>query len=398
MMARGGGRSISFKLLAFAVVSFAISMQFKASFRTTLRNTAHYDDNYDTMSQPPGARRWERGGSEDWGINKSDTVDVDRLRLRGDGSKEGTSVDDRPTVAVESGDENIPAIPIPASDEKETKHSNNDDSDIKTSPSQIFPRMISIQYIIDKKLEKKSYYPRAARWAAIQYTNIKVSPLKISYEESNDDFEENSMPSYPPKITPDWFTPNADEFIDGYDWSVCEPMYDWQLKSYPSCNNVHELDLSTMRVINTGGSRIAFEMKQQLDGRETKFVYKSIKYHKELNAKLAEEQRRDSTVLERTTSSKFIPDIHGYCSVAVIMDFMPEGNMHDYIKGIRLAGGSTLSPVDRLKLSIHIATSVADLHTIDNTPMPSIFHNDICCHQYLFQDGIFKLNDFNYGK
>jgi len=206
------------------------------------------------------------------------------------------------------------------------------------------------------------------------------------------------MPSYPPKITPDWFTPNADEFIDGYDWSVCEPMYDWQLKSYPSCNNVHELDLSTMRVINTGGSRIAFEMKQQLDGRETKFVYKSIKYHKELNAKLAEEQRRDSTVLERTTSSKFIPDIHGYCSVAVIMDFMPEGNMHDYIKGIRLAGGSTLSPVDRLKLSIHIATSVADLHTIDNTPMPSIFHNDICCHQYLFQDGIFKLNDFNYGK
>ena len=52
----GGGRissSISFKLLAFAVVSFAISMQFKASFRTALRNTAHYDDNYDTMSQPP---------------------------------------------------------------------------------------------------------------------------------------------------------------------------------------------------------------------------------------------------------------------------------------------------------------------------------------------------------
>ena len=66
----GGGRistSISFKLLAFAVVSFAISMQFKASFRTTLRNTAHYDDNYDTMSQPPGARRLERG-SEDWSI------------------------------------------------------------------------------------------------------------------------------------------------------------------------------------------------------------------------------------------------------------------------------------------------------------------------------------------
>eukprot|EP00580_Thalassiosira_gravida_P006280 CAMPEP_0201638818 /NCGR_PEP_ID=MMETSP0493-20130528/17664_1 /ASSEMBLY_ACC=CAM_ASM_000838 /TAXON_ID=420259 /ORGANISM="Thalassiosira gravida, Strain GMp14c1" /LENGTH=174 /DNA_ID=CAMNT_0048111997 /DNA_START=122 /DNA_END=643 /DNA_ORIENTATION=- len=30
--------------------------------------------------------------------------------------------------------------------------------------------------------------------------------------------------------------------------------------------------------------------------------------------------------------------------------------------------------------------------------MPSIFHNDICCHQYLFQNGVFKLNDFNYAK
>mmetsp|Transcript_8705 Transcript_8705/g.18747 ORF Transcript_8705/g.18747 Transcript_8705/m.18747 type:complete len:198 (+) Transcript_8705:971-1564(+) len=30
--------------------------------------------------------------------------------------------------------------------------------------------------------------------------------------------------------------------------------------------------------------------------------------------------------------------------------------------------------------------------------MPSIFHNDICCHQYLFQNGIFKLNDFNYAR
>ena len=27
----------------------------------------------------------------------------------------------------------------------------------------------------------------------------------------------------------------------------------------------------------------------------------------------------------------------------------------------------------------HVATSVADLHTIDDTPMPSIFHNDSEC-------------------
>lgn len=58
------------------------------------------------------------------------------------------------------------------------------------------------------------------------------------------------------------------------------------------------------------------------------------------------------------------------------MDFMPEGNMHDYIKGSRLAGGSKLTPVDKLRIAIHIASSVADLHTIDGTKDPSFFHND----------------------
>ncbi len=59
-----------------------------------------------------------------------------------------------------------------------------------------------------------------------------------------------------------------------------------------------------------------------------------------------------------------------------MMDFMPEGNMHDYIKGSRIAGGNVIAPVDKLRIAIHIASSVADLHTIDGTKQPSMFHND----------------------
>ena len=63
--------------------------------------------------------------------------------------------------------------------------------------------------------------------------------------------------------------------------------------------------------------------------------------------------------------------------------------MHDYIKGSRIASrnlygrhgvedtsGKLLNGVDRLKVGIHIATSVADLHGIDGTEQPSYFHND----------------------
>eukprot|EP00585_Thalassiosira_rotula_P007082 CAMPEP_0196152236 /NCGR_PEP_ID=MMETSP0910-20130528/35143_1 /TAXON_ID=49265 /ORGANISM="Thalassiosira rotula, Strain GSO102" /LENGTH=553 /DNA_ID=CAMNT_0041415781 /DNA_START=8 /DNA_END=1669 /DNA_ORIENTATION=- len=336
----------SLKLFLIAIVVYVISIQFRSAFVTLpLRSSSspessHYDA---SAFAPPGARRWKSLGRG----SRDDSIDEDapiNLRVRGGND-----------IAMQ--------------------HDNK-----QTSPSRRFPRMIAINY------EKKG--------SIIHST----TPLKIFLPDQPINFEEDSIPREGPPIHSSWYEPNADEFIDGYDWDVCEPMAEWQLQSYPTCNNFHELDLPKIRMINKGGARIAFELKQHLDGEEIPFVYKTIRYNKEVTMKLVEEQRKDSVVLERTTSSGFIPDIHGYCSLGVMMDFMPEGNMHDYIKGARLAGGSTLPPVDRLRLAIHIATSVADLHTIDNTPMPSIFHNDICCHQYLFQNGVFKLNDFNYAR
>mmetsp|Transcript_2328 Transcript_2328/g.4154 ORF Transcript_2328/g.4154 Transcript_2328/m.4154 type:complete len:550 (-) Transcript_2328:226-1875(-) len=195
----------------------------------------------------------------------------------------------------------------------------------------------------------------------------------------------------------DW---NTTRHIDGDDSSSgkCKPMYDWQLSSFPNCNSFHELDVTQMRMINKGGFRIAFEMNEVLDGKESKYVYKTMKYGKKINGISLKLQRRDGLVLERTTKSNFIPDIHGFCGLAALMDYMPEGDMHDYIKGARIAGGSTLAPVDKLKIAIHIASAVADLHTIDGTETPSFFHNDIFPHQYLFQDGYWKLNDFHIAK
>lgn len=151
-------------------------------------------------------------------------------------------------------------------------------------------------------------------------------------------FVEDSMPVDGPHVQPHWYEPNGYDFVDGYDMDVCIPMNDWQANSYPTCNTFHEIDLSKLRVINTGGSRIAFEMNVQ-DGRiQKKYVYKTIKYSKDITMKKIEEQRKDSMVMERTSSSKFIPDIYGYCSLGVMMDFMPEGEfdvlihiyMHQY--------------------------------------------------------------------
>ena len=52
-------------------------------------------------------------------------------------------------------------------------------------------------------------------------------------------------------------------------------------------------------------------------------------------------------------------------------------------------------PETNLRVSYHLARAVADLHSIDATDATSFVHNDICCDQFLFIDGVFKLNDFN---
>ena len=73
---------------------------------------------------------------------------------------------------------------------------------------------------------------------------------------------------------------------------------------------------------------------------------------------------------------------------------MDGGATHDLIKMARLRGDS-LAAIDKLKIVCQLASGVADMHTFENDGLVSLVHNDICCHQFIFVDGIYKLNDFH---
>ena len=128
-------------------------------------------------------------------------------------------------------------------------------------------------------------------------------------------FDLDSVPRDAPRATAAWYAPSAADFSDGDDPDVCEPMHAYQLASFPTCNAFHELNLESLRYVNSGGSRSAFALREVVDGRTVRFVYKSVRYGKEITAKLVEEQRKDGLILERATASRFIPDLHGYCGV-----------------------------------------------------------------------------------
>ncbi len=206
------------------------------------------------------------------------------------------------------------------------------------------------------------------------------------------DFERNSIPSNAPLITTKWFEPNSLELVSGYDKKTCKPKHEWQSKSFPNCNMFHETSLTEMKFLTSGTIRSVFELSENIDGHVNKFVYKNLDFSGShaFTPKRIEQERTDALVLERTTGSRFVPNVHAYCSTVVIMEHAPR-DMQSYNKK-RLAKKITISPMDRLKIGIHIASGVADLHTVD------FIHNDLHEQQFLYQDGLFKLNDFNYGK
>eukprot|EP00978_Attheya_sp_CCMP212_P042555 scaffold261433_cov40-Attheya_sp.AAC.1 len=54
-----------------------------------------------------------------------------------------------------------------------------------------------------------------------------------------------------------------------------------------------------------------------------------------------------------------------------------------------------MDPTDKLKILIQIVSAIADLHTFEEDGIVSVTHNDLCCHQFILIDGIYKLNDFH---
>jgi serine/threonine protein kinase len=109
--------------------------------------------------------------------------------------------------------------------------------------------------------------------------------------------------------------------------------------------------------------------------------------------------RKDAIALERLTKSPYVMDIYGSCGTTQTLEFSAYGNLFDWMKLTRSKERSAPSPLEQLKFGIQLATAVADVHSINEEEVwVSMTHNDICCHQFIHIDGIFKLGDFHLSR
>ena len=192
----------------------------------------------------------------------------------------------------------------------------------------------------------------------------------------------------------DYLENRKSDFYQGEDG--CIPLHTWQTATFPSCNTMHEIDArpsdDNFIFINCGSNRCTFLIQGD---DNSKAVLKTQKYRKSFSDYNFEMARVDGTSMERLTKSKYITSIYGLCGASQITEFSEGGNIHDRIKEARLTKTDPISPSEKLKIGYQIATAVADMHSFESDLVTSLVHLDICCHQFMLIDGVYKLGDFH---
>jgi hypothetical protein len=214
----------------------------------------------------------------------------------------------------------------------------------------------------------------------------------------------------------------SEDSQESYDDDQNCVFHTWQTSQHPACNVFHELVSSPtidLSLLAQGGMAQVYKFSHDqhnhsnnngtllTEGRvdEPTLVLKTLRYPRmDIEEWTVNNVRVDSVISERLTSSPYIMNSYGYCGSSVLSPLAAHGSLRDVLRPIWKAG-KDLHPMDKLKVAIQITKGVAELHTVgqdDNDqgshPHINFAHNDLHMKQWVYYDGIFQLNDFNYGR
>lgn len=178
---------------------------------------------------------------------------------------------------------------------------------------------------------------------------------------------------------------------DPFETDDCKAQYAWQLTSYPTCNNLHEVDMtrlnsvsrqaesqlidsadfpSRLKYIASGYWRDVWTV-QELDFRDDNrqqqnqsdemyysFVLKTMRYEHEFVGRNYDRHRRDALAAERLTKSSFVVDIYGFCGNSGLFEYGDGGDIVSAIWPSRnLNATQNITQVEKLL----IGTDVSEL-------------------------------------
>eukprot|EP00816_Leptocylindrus_hargravesii_P006981 CAMPEP_0196821732 /NCGR_PEP_ID=MMETSP1362-20130617/80672_1 /TAXON_ID=163516 /ORGANISM="Leptocylindrus danicus, Strain CCMP1856" /LENGTH=359 /DNA_ID=CAMNT_0042201047 /DNA_START=578 /DNA_END=1654 /DNA_ORIENTATION=- len=179
------------------------------------------------------------------------------------------------------------------------------------------------------------------------------------------------------------------------DHSMCKPMGSWQLTLHPTCNIFHEVDIlfHSAEFFGRGGWRIAWKLRSGKG--DDSLILKTLRWDNQNFDKLTFQRHKvDAIIAEHLTSSRFIVDIYGFCGQSALNEFA-DGSLTAWIRD---STKHSLTSLQKLQLSLDIATGIANMHDISGKDNATIVHNDLKPDNIVIVNGRAKLNDFNDGE
>lgn len=184
----------------------------------------------------------------------------------------------------------------------------------------------------------------------------------------------------------------------------CVPMQSWQTTSFPTCSSIHELDFyskvrtSEFQYLTGGGYNDIFTIQDKFRnngyGYDPKLAAKILQEGTKYTDRNFDRVRRDGLILERSTSSKFVMNIYGFCGFLVLVPYADGGTLSRELH----RDEDELSSVQKLQYAYEVSAGLAAVHDIDGEKLSAVTQGDLKADQYLFMDGVLKLGDFNRGR
>jgi hypothetical protein len=172
----------------------------------------------------------------------------------------------------------------------------------------------------------------------------------------------------------------------------CEtPTESWQTSHYPSCNQIHELvtSMSELQYIIQGKQHQVFQVNNHQETVVLKVLHYGMQNFTMSNILSGQ---RNAIVHEHLASSPYIVPIHAFCGTSTVVPYSEHGTLLDLMLAINRDGRDTPSPMVRLRIAFQLAEALAVLHEA------GFAHKDFDNSQFLYNDGMFQLNDFHSGR
>jgi len=204
-----------------------------------------------------------------------------------------------------------------------------------------------------------------------------------------------------------YIQPKSEKTRTSYDYrdplyeNDCIPMQSWQTTSFPTCSTIHELDFfsksrsNEFAFLTSGGYNDIFSLEDiYRDGMDPKLAIKILKFGTKYTDRNFDRVRRDGLILERSTKSRYVMDIFGFCGFLIVVPFAEEGTLPKVLRN----EGENLTSLQKLQYAYEVAAGLAAVHDIDGEKLSAVTQGDLKADQYIVMDGVLKLGDFNRGR